>query len=76
MNLDRITKYEKTRLIGLRALQISSGSPSTIKVPKDVTNALDIAELEYLSRRLPLKIKRKNPDGTCKIIAFEDIVLN
>jgi DNA-directed RNA polymerase subunit K/omega len=51
------TRYEKTRIISARALQISQGSPVLVKVPRGVSRALDIAELEWKAGLIPISIK-------------------
>lgn len=61
------TKYEQSRIIGSRALQISRGAPFMIKLSeKDLEkiryNPLEIAKLEYKEGLVPIKIKRKAID--------------
>ena len=61
------TKYEKARMIGSRALQISMGAPYLIKLSKkDLENLkynpIEIAKLEYEKGILPIAIKRPYPD--------------
>jgi len=51
------TRYEKTRIISARALQISQGSPSMITIPKNVTEPIDIASLEWEDGLIPIDIK-------------------
>ncbi len=57
------TKYEKARIIGARALQISMGAPFAIKLgPKDLEaigyNPIEIAKLEYDQDKIPISVKR------------------
>ena len=52
------TRYEKTRIISARSLQLSQGSPAMIKVPKGVTKPIDIATLEWEKGLIPIDIKR------------------
>jgi DNA-directed RNA polymerases I, II, and III subunit RPABC2 len=55
-----LTKFERTALISERAVQIASGSPTTI-----VTSLRDpilIAEQELKERKIPLVVRRKFPD--------------
>ena len=76
MNTDRIlTKYEKARILGLRALQISSGSPVLVSVPDNMTDCLKIATLELEQRKIPMKIKRPLSDGTYECIALEEFII-
>ncbi|KAA1468028.1 RNA polymerase Rpb6 [Dentipellis sp. KUC8613] len=61
-----LTKYERARILGTRALQISMNAP--ILVPLDgETDALQIAIKELSQRKIPLIIRRYLPDGS-----FED----
>ncbi len=53
------TRYEKTRIISARALQISQGSPAMVKFPKDVREPIDIARLEWEQGLIPIDIKRQ-----------------
>ncbi len=56
--MKKYTKFEKARIVGARALQISMGAPSLIKIPKDVISALDIAMLELKEDAIPITVKR------------------
>lgn len=53
------TRYEKTRIISARALQISQGSPILVKVPRGVSGAVEIAEIEWDAGVIPIEIKQK-----------------
>ena len=53
-----LTKFEKARIIGARALQISMGAPVIIDVPKDMIDPVDIAMLEFDNNIIPITIKR------------------
>lgn len=52
------TRFEKARIVGARALQISMGAPSIIKIPKDVIAPIDIAMLEFREDAIPITVKR------------------
>jgi len=53
------TRYEKTRIISARALQIAQGAPVLIKLPKGLTDPMSIAKLEWDAGVIPIDIKRK-----------------
>ena len=53
-----ITKYEKTRVLGIRASQIENGSTILISNPERFRNAYQIAEEEYNLKKIPFIIKR------------------
>jgi len=66
MTLDTFTKYERARILGARALQISMNAPLLIKIEKEDLekinyDALKIAEVELNSDILPISIKRPFP---------------
>jgi len=67
----RLTRFEKARIVGARALQIAMGAPILIKPSKAPSNPIDIA-LEELERGvLPMTIRRTLPDG----VTYQDIPL-
>ena len=53
------TRFERARIIGARALQISRGAPVMIKTDKK--DPIDIAEEEFEAGKVPLDVKRKMP---------------
>ena len=57
-----LTKYEKTRLLGTRALQISLNAKSTLDNIYE-TDSLKIAEMELKEKKIPLMIQRYLPNG-------------
>jgi DNA-directed RNA polymerase subunit K/omega len=75
------TKYERARIIGARALQLSMDAPLLLKVPEkelDVFNydALRLAEKELDSGVLPISINRPLPikrDEKLKEIKLEEL---
>jgi DNA-directed RNA polymerase I, II, and III subunit RPABC2 len=70
-----LTNFERTKIIGLRANQISRGSVPFIVVPKHVTDVRDIARLELEQKRLPYIIKRPLPNGTFEYWRLADLLL-
>lgn len=54
----KYTRFEKARIIGARALQISMGAPSLIKIPKGVIEPIEIAMLEFKEDAIPITVKR------------------
>ena len=57
------TKFEKARIIGSRALQISQGAPFLIKLSKEDLdkikyNPVEIAKREFDEGLLPIEVKR------------------
>jgi len=59
-----LTKYERARVIGLRALQLSLGAPAFVSVEGGKKwDPIEIARKELESGVLPLSIRRTLPDG-------------
>ncbi len=67
----KITRFEKARIVGARALQISMSAPILIEVDATLSSPIDIALKELESGILPITIRRTLPDGT-----FQDIPLS
>lgn len=59
-----MTKYEKARVLGTRALQISKNAPLMVSAPPKVTEPYKLAEFELQERRIPFIIRRYLPDGS------------
>ncbi len=60
---EKYTKYEKARIIGTRALQISSGAPFLIKLnDSDLQglryNSKRIATMEFEKGLIPIRVKK------------------
>ena len=56
VNLREHSRFEKARVIGARALQISMGAPVQIKVPEDIIDPVIIAQMEYDKKVIPIDI--------------------
>lgn len=61
------TKYEKARILGARALQISMNAPLLVKISKEDLekikfDALKIAEIELNADILPISINKPFPE--------------
>ena len=70
-----MSKYEKTKIIGVRAQQISEGSIPLVEVPKHLTQTLDIATYELKMRKTPFIIKR-NVGNKIEYWKIEDLTVN
>ena len=61
------TSFEKARLIGARALQLSMGAPFAIEMSEEDLqkvnfNPIAIAKLEYDQNKIPIDVRRKLPE--------------
>ena len=50
------TKFEKARIIGARALQLSMGAPPVIDLPASIFEPSQIAKLEFETDVIPLAV--------------------
>ena len=71
-NMERITssfmtKYEKARVLGTRALQISKNAPLMIVPIAGESDPYKLAERELTERKIPFIIRRYLPD-----LSYED----
>jgi DNA-directed RNA polymerase I, II, and III subunit RPABC2 len=58
-----LTKYERARILGTRALQISKNADLLVD-PSGETDPYKIAEMELQERKIPFIIRRYMPDGS------------
>jgi DNA-directed RNA polymerase subunit K len=52
------TRFERARILGARALQISLGAPILIDVPADLIDPVEIAEREFEADVIPITVRR------------------
>ena len=69
-----MTKYEKARILGTRALQIGSGSPIMVDYGEE-KDSLRIALMELRQGKIPMIIRRKLPDGSHEDWAVADMII-
>jgi DNA-directed RNA polymerase subunit K len=63
LDKDKLTKYERARLIGARSMQLSMGAPMMVKLtPKKLEemhyDPLEIAKMEFAEGVIPLEVIR------------------
>lgn len=66
MSEEKLTKYEKARIIGSRALQIAMGAPFIVDLSKEDLeriryNPIEIAKIELEKGVIPIAIRRTLP---------------
>ena len=54
----KFTRFERARIIGARALQISLGAPILVEVPDEVIDPIEISITEYNKGLIPMTVKR------------------
>ncbi len=66
-----LTRFEKARIMGARALQLSQGAPPFIEIPVTAKTSLDIAMEELEQKIIPIVIKRILPNGDYQNIPID-----
>lgn len=69
-----MTKYERARVLGTRALQISMNAPVMVDVEQE-TDALKIATKELRERKIPMIIRRYLPDGSYEDWSLDELII-
>jgi len=73
---NRMTRFEYTMLIAVRAIQISMGSLPLIPYKEEgIYEPREIAERELQERVIPLVIQRNLPDGSKEIWHVKDMYI-
>lgn len=67
----KLTRFEKARVVGARALQVSMGAPVLLDLTDASMSPIDIALLELEEGVLPISIRRSLPDGTSQNIPLK-----
>jgi len=67
-----LTRFEKARIMGARALQLSLGAPPFIDIPVNAATSLDISMKELEKRVIPITIRRVLPNGDYQNIPLFD----
>ncbi|MCW4036646.1 MAG: DNA-directed RNA polymerase subunit K [Candidatus Bathyarchaeota archaeon] len=70
----KLTRFERARIIGARALQVSLGAPILVELPPLVSDPIDIALKELRENALPMTLRRILPDKTYQDIALSDLL--
>ena len=70
----KLTRFERARIVGARALQVSLGAPILVQLAIGVSDAIDIAIVELNERVLPMTVRRSLPEGTFQDIPLIDLL--
>ena len=58
-----LTRYEKAKILGLRAKQVNNGADPLIDLPRSIIDGHTIALMELKEKKIPFIIKRPLPNG-------------
>ena len=67
----KLSRFERARIIGARALQLSLGAPAFVPIGPGERDPIALATRELESKGLPISIRRILPDGR-----FQDIPIH
>lgn len=70
-----MTKYERARVLGTRALQISMNAPVLVQLDGE-TDPLEIAGKELREKRVPFVVRRYLPDGSYEDWPVDDLIVH
>jgi len=54
----KYTRFERARIIGARALQISLGAPVLLDLPGETIDPIELSIMEYDKGMIPITVKR------------------
>merc|ERR1712123_179057 len=74
ITLPYMTKYERARVLGTRALQIAMCAPVMVELEGE-TDPLQIAMKELKLRKIPIIIRRYMPDGSYEDWKIEELII-
>jgi len=66
-----LTRFERARIMGSRALQLSLGAPPFIDFSKNISTSLEIAVEELDQKVIPIVIRRTLPNGDYQNIPID-----
>jgi DNA-directed RNA polymerase I, II, and III subunit RPABC2 len=69
-----LTKFEKARVLGTRALQISMNAPVMVDLDGE-TDPLKIAMKELRERKIPIIVRRYLPDGHYEDWGIDELIV-
>ena len=70
----KLTRFERARVVGARALQVSMGAPVLLDIKNPTLSPIDIALMELEEGVLPISIRRALPDGTSQNIPLKWLI--
>ncbi|MCJ7722092.1 DNA-directed RNA polymerase subunit K [Candidatus Bathyarchaeota archaeon] len=71
----KLTRFERARIVGARALQIAMGAPILVEPPKTRAGPIDIALVELKSGTLPITIRRTLPNEEYQDIPLKWLII-
>lgn len=70
----KLTRFERARVIGLRALQLTLGAPPLVALEERAWDPLEVSTRELETGLLPLSLRRTFPDGTYVDVPLSELI--
>lgn len=71
---NRMTIYEKAKIIGVRATQLSDDAPPLVDIG-NLTDCIEIAKKELAEKKLPFIVRRVLPNGSYEDWKIEELLI-
>lgn len=68
-----LTRYEKAKILGLRAKQLNHGSKPFVEISRDIIDGHTIAHMELVQNKIPFIIRRPLPNGGSEYWKVSDL---
>ena len=68
-----LTRYEKAKILGLRAKQINHGSKPFVEINRNIIDGHTIALMELVQNKIPFIIRRPLPNGGSEYWKISDL---
>lgn len=68
-----LTKFEKSKVLGIRAKQIDEGAQPFVKITPNVITGYTIATMELMQKKIPFIIRRPIPNGSSEYWKVSDL---
>ena len=68
-----LTRYEKAKILGLRAKQINHGAKPFVEISRDIIEGHTIAYMELIQNKIPFIIRRPMPSGGSEYWKVSDL---
>jgi len=70
----KLTRFERARIIGARALQLALGAPPFLPLDPTIKDPITLARKELEAKVLPISIRRMLPNGEYQDIPIIDLL--
>ena len=71
-----LTKYERAKVLGERAIQISNGAKVMVEIEEGVWDPMIIAEKELREKKIEYIVRRYLPDGTYEDWDLKELIFD